>query len=99
MPQKGTLGLSDSKMLKSSEETFKSDSSWEKMDESLRPSIRISKLDDENRLRSSSSNLNKKTRCGSKLRQSQAHSRGDKNSKNERYSHQTAVVQDDKATD
>ena len=48
-PQKGTLGLSDTKMLKSSEETFKSDSAWEKIDESLRPSIYVSKLEDENR--------------------------------------------------
>ena len=48
--------MSDTKKARLSEETFKSDSDFDKVDESFRPSIRISKLEED----VASSNINKK---------------------------------------
>ena len=47
--------MSDTKKARLSEETFKSDSDFDKVDESFRPSIRISKLEED----VASSNINK----------------------------------------
>ena len=66
-PKKHNLRISDQKMMRLSEESFKSDSSYARIDESQMLSIHVSKIDEERGIDIASNSINKTKSNDAKL--------------------------------